>query len=385
VRVPVLMTVPNTASDRARPATGWPLVIFQHGITRNRTDGLAIAVTLASQGFAMVAIDQPLHGLGPQAFDRDLFGPGSNPSANPALAAFYANNTPFAAAGVRERTFDVDYINNQTGAPGPDGIPDASGSHTINLASMLTSRDNLRQAVADLFVLAASVPNMDIDGNGAGDFDTSRVGFVGQSLGAMVGVPFLALESTVNVGMLSVPGGGIAQLFNASVSYGPRLRAGLSAAGVQAGTPAFDQFLGAAQQVLDSVDPINYGFASLTNAILLHEVVGNGADIPPDQVIPNSVPGAPLSGTEPLIRVLNLASITSEGLHQDPNGLRAAVRFIRGEHGSLLSPARTVGVSSPQPTGFLDVTIEMQGQMASFIVSGGTAVLVQDASVIRTH
>ena len=385
VRVPVLMTVPNTASDRVRPATGWPLVIFQHGITRNRTDALAIAATMALQGFAVVAIDQPLHGIGPQAFNPDLFGPGSNPGANPGLAGFYVPNTPLAAAGVRERTFDVDYVNNQTGAPGPDGIPDASGTHTINLSSLLTSRDNLRQAVADLFVLTASVPNMDIDGNGTGDFDTSRVEFVGQSLGAIVGTPYLALEEKVTVGFLSVPGGGIAQMLNGSPTFGPRIRAGLAAAGVQPGTPAFDQFLGAAQQVIDPADPINYGFASLTNAILLHEVVGNGADIPPDQVIPNSVPGAPLSGTEPLIRVLDLDPITSEGVHQDPNGLRAVVRFIRGEHGSLLSPARTVGVSPPQPTGFADVTAEMQRQMASFTVSGGTAVVVQDASVIRTQ
>jgi hypothetical protein len=383
VRVPVLMTVPNAASGRTRPASGWPIVIFQHGITRNRTDALAIAVTMAAQGFAVVAIDQPLHGLGPQAFNPDLFGPGTNPGANPALAGFYANNTPFAAAGVRERTFDVDYVNNQTGAPGPDGIPDASGTHTINLSSLLTSRDNLRQAVADLFVLTASVPRMDITGDGAGDFDTSRIEFVGQSLGAMVGVPFLALEPNVTNGMLSVPGGGIAQMLNGSPTFGPRIRAGLAAAGVQAGTPAFDQFMGAAQQVLDSFDPINYGFASANNAILLHEVVGNGADIPPDQVIPNTVPGAPLSGTEPLIRVLNLQSIVATVTN--PNGIRGAVRFTRGEHGSLLSPARTVGVSPPQPLGFLDVTTEMQSQMASFIVSDGTTVIVTNTSVIRTQ
>lgn len=378
VRVPVLMTVPNAGSGRVRPATGWPLVIFQHGITRNRTDGLAISATLASQGFAMVAIDQPLHGLSPGNSGFASVAPFYINAGNPLMA-------PLFGAGVRERTFDVDYINNTTGAPGPDGTPDASGTHTINLSSLLTSRDNLRQAVADLFVLTASIPNMNIDGAAGGDFDPSRVSFVGQSLGAIVGTPFLALEPRVNNGLLSVPGGGIAQMLNGSPTFGPRIRAGLAAAGLQAGTLDFDRFLGAAQQAIDPADPINYGFASATDAILLHEVVGNGTDIPPDQVIPNSVAGAPLSGTEPLIRVLGLTPITAAGLVQDPNGLRRVVRFIRGEHGSLLSPARTLGVSPAQPTGFLDVTTEMQGQMASFVVSGGTAVLVRDATVIRTQ
>lgn len=354
VTVPVLLTVPNANSGQTRPASGWPVVIFQHGITRNRTDALAIAATMAAQGYAVVSIDQPLHGL-----------PPSDP--------FAIGNTPFAQVGARERTFDVDYINNETGAPGPDGIPDTSGAHTINLQSLLTSRDNLRQATADLFALAASVPGMDINGDGLGDFDGSRMAFVGQSLGAIVGTSFLALDDSVRIGVLNVPGGGIAQLLNGSATFGPRIRAGLAAGGVQAGTPAFDQFLGAAQTAIDAADPINYGFASLQNSILLQEVVGeSAAGSLPDQVIPNQVAGAPLSGTEPLIGALGLVSLTQTTV--DPAGIRGAVRFLRGDHGSILSPA-----SSPA------ATAEMQGQMASMIVSGGTAVQITNTSVIRTE
>ncbi|MDW8480146.1 MAG: Ig-like domain-containing protein [Xanthomonadales bacterium] len=352
--VPVLLTVPNANSGRTRPAAGWPVVIFQHGITRNRTDAIGIAATMAAQGFAVVAIDQPLHGL-----------PPTDPLA--------IRNTPFAQLGARERTFDVDLINNQTGAPGPDGVPDPSGAHTINLSSLLTSRDNLRQAVADLFHLAASVPRMDITGDGIGDFDGARVAFVGQSLGAMVGTPFLALEPTVTVGVLNVPGGGIARLLDGSPTFGPRIRAGLQGAGIQPGTPDFDRFMVAAQTVVDSADPINYGIASVNNRILLQAVVGNpAANVPPDQVVPNTVAGAPLSGTEPLIAALGLSPITQSASAAD--GIRGAVRFIAGDHGSLLSPA-----ASPA------ATAEMQGQMASMIVSGGVAVQVANASVIRTQ
>lgn len=366
VRVPVLMTVPNAASGRTKPASGWPLVIFQHGITRNRTDGLAISATLASQGFAMVAIDQPLHGITP---------------ADTALAPFRVNNTPLFAAGVRERTFDVDFVDNATGAPGPDGNVDASGTHFINLRSLLTSRDNLREAVADLFVLRASVPNMDINGDQVGDFDNASVSFVGQSLGSIVGASFVAFEPGIRAAVLSVPGGGIAQLLNGSPTFGPAIRAGLAASGVQAGTPDFDRFMGAAQQAVDSADPINTAAFAASKRILLHEVVGggpltDGGTSLPDQVIPNAVPGAPLSGTEPLIRALALATVT--GTTADAAGVRGAVRFIQGNHGSILQP----GAATPEA---LAATVEMQGEMASYLVSGGAAVQVANPTVIRTQ
>lgn len=350
VTIPVLATIPNAASGRSRPASGWPVVIFQHGITGNRTHALAVSATLAAQGFAVVAIDLPLHGLPPES-------------------PFAIGNTPFGAVA-SERTFNVDYVDNGTGAPGPDGVPDASGTHFINLASLLTSRDNLRQAVADLFVLTASIPRIDLDGNGTGDFDSSNIQFVGLSLGAMVGTSFLALEPNVNVGLLSAPGGGIARLLDGSASFGPRIRAGLAASGVQAGTPTYDSFMGAAQQVIDAIDPINYGYASAQNAILLHEIVGGGSNLP-DQVVPNSVPGAPLAGTDPLIRALGLTTLTQTT--QAANGIRGVVRFTAGEHASLISPTAPA------------VTAEMQGQMASLLVSGGAAVLIQDTSVIRAQ
>ena len=40
-RVPLLLTVPNVNSGKVKPAAGWPIVIYQHGITRDRTDMFA--------------------------------------------------------------------------------------------------------------------------------------------------------------------------------------------------------------------------------------------------------------------------------------------------------------------------------------------------------
>jgi len=343
--IPLVMTVPNSRSGRSRPAAGWPVVIFEHGITRNRTDAFAIAGTLAAQGFAVVAIDLPLHGI------TDTSSP------------FYIGNTPFAALGAKERTFDLDFQDNATGAPGPDGAIDPSGSWFINLSSLLTSRDNLRQGVADLFELAHAIPSM------GANLDASRIAFVGQSLGSIVGTNFLALDPNVSVGVINVPGGGIARLLDGSPSFGPRIRAGLAAAGVEAGTPDYDAFMVAAQTAVDSGDPINFAAYTIGKRILAQEVIGGG-DVPPDQVIPNSVPGAPLSGTEPLIAALGLSDITQTT--QSADGIRGAVRFLQGEHGSILDP-----------TDFPAATAEMQGEMASMIVSNGAAVQITNPAIIR--
>jgi hypothetical protein len=351
--VPVLVTVPNGFSGQVRPAAGWPVVIFQHGITGNRSQALALADTMASIGFAVVAMDLPLHGI----TQTNLLDP------NQPLAALYVGNTPFGAIA-NERTFDLDLQSNTTGAPGPDAQIDASGSWFINLGSLLTSRDNNRQAQVDLSTLALNIPFMDLDGDSISDFDGSNINFVGLSLGSIVGTAFLAVEPTVNNAVLSVPGGGIANLLAGSQSFGPVIRAGLQAAGVEPDSPAFFQFLAAAQQVIDSSDPINWStLAVQNNSILLHQVAG-------DTVVPNTVPGAPLSGTEAMIRVMQLTPITAST--QDPAGIRGVTRFTQGTHGSLLDP------SVPA------VTAEMQGQVASMIASGGTTVVVGNDTVIDT-
>jgi hypothetical protein len=351
--IPVVMSVPNGAP----PAAGWPIVVFQHGITRSRTDMFAIAGALAQAGFAAIAIDAPLHGV--------------TDKTNP----FYDNQLVASVAPglvTNERTFDLDLSNNTTQAPGPDGVIDGSGTYFINLNSLLTSRDNLRQANADLLELTDAIVKGNISAGGV-SFDGSRVEFVGQSLGSIIGTAFLGIEPHVHVGVLNVPGGGVARLLDASPAFGPSIHAGLAQAGLTQGTPQYDAFFVAAQTVVDSGDSINFAFATVNDAILAQEVVGDSTH-PSDQVIPNSVPGAPLSGTEPLLSALGLTSIFQTTQDTTPPFIRGVVRFTQGVHGSLLDP-----------TSSLAVTEEMQGEMATMIGSGGTTVVVANPSVIVTQ
>jgi len=379
--VPLLLTIPNANSGHTKPASGWPVVIFQHGITGNRTNMFAIAGAFASAGFAVVAMDLPLHGVADKA--------------SPLYRNQLLTGSPAAGLIVGERTFDMDFTNNTTGASGPDGKPDGSGAYFINLTSLLTSRDNLREAVADLLELRTALPNVSLDGATVA-FDSARVAFTGISLGSIVGTMFMAVAQTPNTyvqnGVLNVPGGGIVGLLIGSPTFSPVILGGLAQAGVQPGTPAFGQFVTAAQTVIDSGDPINYAWATANKNLLAQEVVGGNSPVAgdispavcgskcydangkwlPDQVIPNAVAGFPLSGTNPLIAALGLTSITSTT--QSATGIRGVVRFTNGTHSSLLDPS-----TSPQ------TTVEMQTEAVTFVASGGTVVPITNTAVVRTQ
>ncbi len=347
VKVPVLMTLPNTTAaggtGGVMPPDGWPVTIFQHGITGDRTNLLGIADAMANAGRAVIAIDLPMHGLAP-----------SSP--------LHASNNPL---GPVERTFDIDAVtvDETTGAqtPGPDGVVDSSGTHFYNLANLANTRDNLRQAVADLFVLRNSLASAQIEGV---MLDTNNLTFVGHSLGAIVGTTMLSYDNTFQAATLGMPGGGIAQLLANSENIGPSINAGLAGAGIETGSAQYNQFLAVAQTMIDSGDPINHASILADNGtprIHLIEVIG-------DKTIPNFVSTAPLAGTEPLIALLRLPGVNATVV--DGN---AAVRFTEGDHASLLRPTE----ESPA------ATVEMQTQAAGFALSQGATLPIGNADILQ--
>lgn len=343
--IPVLMAKPNATSavGASPPPGGWPVVIFQHGITRNRADMLGVADTLADAGYVVIAIDLPLHGITSTENDSPLI--------TALLTALQASNTSFP--NDKERTFDLDL----------DGVAgvDASGSYFINLKSPITSRDNIRQAISDLLVLRQSLGNI---ATSAGfSLNTDKVGYVGHSLGSIVGMGYLSVESTMTPATLGMPGGGIARLLAASQQYGPVIQDGLAQAGLQPGTAAYEAYMITTQTLLDPADPVVLGTQAVTNhPVHLIEVLG-------DAVIPNSVDGAPLSGTEPLIRVSGMPVVTETVVNtRDIDG---AVRFLAGDHSSIIDPS-----------GSLAATTEMQTEMAAFQASLGKQIPVVNSSVI---
>jgi len=343
--IPLLVAKPNATSSSAgvRPVNGWPVVIFLHGITGDRSNMLAIAdaFTNAPGGFVVVAIDQPLHGVAPTS------------------PLYQATN---------ERHFNLNLVNNTTGNPPADAVVDPSGTHFINLTSLLTSRDNLRQSIADQITLARAVPNLDLTGDGQPDIDATRMHFVGHSLGGIVGTSFLAFNPGIDSATLAMPGAQIAQLLQDSPSFAPRINAGLAAQGLTPGTTLYNQFFRDAQTAIDSGDPWNHGAAAAVNSpIHLIQVVGATPPAPlpapqPDQVVPNSA-------TARLIGVMGLTKVSTPGANAVSRGF---VNFVVGDHSSILNPA----ASGP-------ATVEMQTQTVTFAVSGGTVIPVANPAVVQ--
>ncbi|MDX8390702.1 MAG: hypothetical protein R8M38_09450 [Mariprofundaceae bacterium] len=334
---PFLMTTPNTTA----PAGGWPVIIFQHGFLRDKGVLLGIANTLAKTGFAAIAIDAVMHG---------------------------------------DRTFDVDFVtevpDEATGDPTvtanePDGLPDSSGRHYLNLAQLLTFRDNVRQSVADLHQLTRilEVQALDVVDNATGapgadglqDIQNANFMFVGHSNGGILGTVYLANEPTVTTAVLANPGGGYADIGRNSEEVSPLVNAALAAQGVLPGMPDYESFFVATQTIADDGDPINYGTATDGKDILLLKTT-------PDAVVPNSA-------TDALTAALGLPQVGNATGNNGHVG-SAFVNFVAGDHGSFLGTPAS-----------LAATIEMQTETATFLGSaalGAAQVVIgADASIVE--
>ncbi|HVO31598.1 MAG TPA: hypothetical protein VMV18_12715, partial [bacterium] len=158
----------------------------------------------------------------------------------------------------------------------------------LTLDNPLNAREGFRQTVADQYQLVRMVKNtkFDLDGDGVSDLDTSKLGYVSQSLGSIIGGTFIATEPDVGAAVLNVGGGGlysVAMSFFGSQGGAPVGPDGLA----KLPTPLLDLML-IVQNTLDRADPINYarfvarspltqdGKKAPPKSILLQEAVGDG-------------------------------------------------------------------------------------------------------------
>lgn len=378
VTVPVLTTLPAASCDPdgagpapaiSKPADGWPVVIYQHGITVDRTAGLLVGNALAKQCIAMVAIDHVAHGVAPLdsagVNSRALFNIEQVASETPAIAQAAS---PFAAARAALLQANPDHAlkdlkerhnNVAKGKAAADkakpGVAmtfkyDAEGKLVeaeslgksadlyINLQNFGRTRDHIRQTVMDLLNLNASIDAMDVDGNGtADDLNPAKVYFIGHSLGGIVGTTFLAVNNDpavrayakdtmgkdllpqVRAAALGNPGGGIVKLLENSPGIGAQILAGLAGNGLKQGDASLETFFTVFQATIDSGDPINFTSTLKDMPVLVYEDVGGfkasaeATPEPSDQVVPNNAlnPTQPsakslLAGTDPLVTELGI-------------------------------------------------------------------------------
>lgn len=349
-------------------ATGYPVVLYVHGITSDRTSVLALAHTLASRCVATVAIDLPVHGVpANSAFVNVL---NVERSKLIPFASLYGDNAP------QERHFNVA---GSGGAPAvmnfeAPGSTDGSGAQFINLGYLANTRDNNRQAVMDLLNLNASLASLNGQLQESLDpgIDTNRLYVVGVSLGGILSNVFTtvnqrAIASDAQVGLasslnpirglvMSAAATQVSQVLINSNTFAPVINAGLAASGVSPGTTNYERFMYAAQSTLDSADPVNFSqtLATLGVPLLLQQIKD-------DVVIPNRAASASLTGTEAMARLLGTTQLDI-GTTQLGRGY---VKLNAGGHVSLLRPEG----DAPQ------VTAELQTQVATFVLNNGNVTI----------
>lgn len=352
--VPVVVFHPVTGDGRPASCGGVDgpqgVTIFQHGITVDRSVTMLPGILLANQACqAVIAIDQPLHGLAGATAGRV---PGLTPLTETALTDeinFILNN-----GGTGNTTLDAqltalinaDYIgerhfsftaNDQQQPVETDLADVSSGSLFINPANMLNNRDNLRQGVVDLLNVAASVQTMGISGPAStGILAGLDVNFVGHSLGGISGTTFASLVNdptlnatvngiyqsagaplsgftypTLSTVVLHNTGGQVTRLIENSPAFSTPILGGLAAAGVSQGSADFESFFYVFQSVVDATDPVNFAEdlgASTTN-ILISEVIGDKTVANEANVNPlGAAFSAPLASTEPLMALIDLGA-----------------------------------------------------------------------------
>ncbi len=260
--VPFIIVAPITAA----PTGGYPVAIFMHGIGGSKEQALGLANTLCAAGYAVIAIDQAVHGL-PAGVAGSLTAPGyAGPGmGNGRPAAEWASNFFMLPSILTART------NVQTSA--------------FNLWRL---ERILKQPAGDPASLQAAMVTAGKTVSAAG-----ATQYVGQSLGSIVGAYFLAGNSsqtggTNMKGLLSVPGARIGFILKDSPSFAATVNAGLLAAGVPTGSGAYYQLFALAQAVADPIDPATMGTplsgaptGRFTNRLLVQEAIG-------DTVIPNA-------------------------------------------------------------------------------------------------
>jgi hypothetical protein len=340
-----VMTVPNTTT-RPQPTNGYPVTIFGHGLGGNRTNAFAIAASLASatpDGQVMIAIDETWHGdrntcsgFGaylaqagvPAPIAQDLYAcvnpaPPGTPTQtcneatgrcqlanrnDPGLVA--CNHTlPDADQGCllagQGRCAPDDKCEAgafaATFSPGGGVNIPVNGWKLINLVNFFASRDNLRQQVisdAQLARVVSSATTGNLGQQAGIQLDPTKISYVGQSLGGIMGTIYTAVAPEVRNAALNVPGGDVPGIIFNSPAFGQLRTAfdqGLAAQGIPANSPTYDLFVGTITRwIIDPADPLNAGPYLVRDTGLSGGLANQGSTrrgfvqwVLNDQVVPN--------------------------------------------------------------------------------------------------
>lgn len=253
------LTVPRkevSARGDGKPA---PVILFGHGYTSSRFDGVNFGPFFAKHGLASIGIDNVSHGL---------VAGGDDLAAAKTLLNLFGLGPMGDALLNKHRAFDHTF----------DGLPDSGADFWT--AYMFHTRDAVRQSALDYMQLVRILRTFDgerefgfdVDGDGendiAGDFDgdgnvdiggDAMIHMSGGSLGGMMSIVVGGIEPEITAIAPIVAGGGLGEL-------GPRSQ--------QSGVPeAF---------ILRPLSPIVTGTLDEDDNLIVEQIVPFANDTPPE-------------------------------------------------------------------------------------------------------
>lgn len=256
------------------PETGdgpFPTVVFGHGLTGARDQGDKLADFAAPKGVAAIAIDAVYHGEHPAGAAKSLGG----------VLGFF---------GIDPAALTFDF---------------------------LRLRDNFRQSTYEkLQLIEAMRRHPDFDGDGKVDFDVTKIGYLGVSLGGLMGPELLALSPDLRGAVLSVPGAKVSSIIQSSEQFAPIILA-FKPESSTAGD--VDRFFCVLQTLVDPGDAGSYA-----GHVLENRLPGTGTTAPDvliqmaigDDIVPNVATRALIRafGMPVVGKVLQPVGLVQEGV-----------------------------------------------------------------------
>ncbi|WP_223641376.1 hypothetical protein [Corallococcus sp. EGB] len=396
-RYPFMLFVPNGEA----PSTGWPVLVFGHGLTSNRTAVLGVANKLTGAGYAVVAMDAVYHGertscvgsatvlgtTGSVGDDGACADPATQRcetnrgslSYGRCVARTPANGADCSASalppGVPADVYCSSVLSPSQGVCRADtqrceggdfkrdssGVPVISGWNFLNLGNLFTTRDNFRHHVVDFSQFLRVLASPELSTAVGVQLNAAQVDYVGQSLGGIMGTMSTAVSPRVHRSVLNVAGGNLASVLLTAPAFSAQrtaFLAQLASAGVNPGTPAFDTFISLANTILDPADARNYAYLLDNNAAAGTDPKVHRAFIQyieGDQVIPNA-------NTQALINAAN---------RKDAPRTVATYMFPESLIGGIPASGRHSFLNHPQiPVSVRDAA---QDQIIGFLSTGTVA------------
>lgn len=232
-----------------------PIILFQHGLSGSRRQAALMANTAAAHGYAVIAIDAPMHGV--RSFCQ------SNADCKSGTAC------------VNHRCPGGYKIGTIPGF-GPDPLenPLISGNQFVSTSNPFHTRDHFRQAVIDLAQLlrvikdeSGGIGSIPVDDPNTPKFeklDVTNVRYIGQSLGGIIGTLATASIPEITASTLNVAGASQTDIILHATdpsfeAIKAQLDATLTARDMPPGSQAYEAFIDTARWIMDPADPQNFG------------------------------------------------------------------------------------------------------------------------------